>query len=336
MKIPKIEHLPSGNWFCRLRINGVSIPVTAPTRVECERLATLRKAELLAGKTKVQKTPRETTLKEAMDSYISARKKTLSPATHRAYKIYADNRFADYHNKKLSKINWQKMIDEELTTASEKTVKNAWSLVSSSLKYIEYPVPNVKLAKIVVPDLNFLQPEEIQPFCNALKNKSYEIPALLALHGLRMSEIRGLTWSHVDLKKSMIFVQGAKVRGVDGDVMKRTNKNRDSSRYVPIMIPRLKEVLEAVPTKKGNVTNIGASNLLDDVKRNCKHAGVTVCTTHDLRRSFASLCFYLGIPTKQIQEWGGWKDDKTLNAIYIKLSNAMKTESKDKFTAFFS
>lgn len=336
MRIPKIERLPSGNWFCRLRINGVSIPITAPTKTECERLATLRKAELLAGKTKVQKTPRETTLKEAMDNYIRSRKNTLSPATHRSYTVYSNSRFVNYQSKKLSKIKWQDMIDEELNLASEKTVKNAWSLVSSSLKYIEYPVPNVKLAKIVVPDLNFLQPEEIQPFCNALKNKSYEMPALLALHGLRMSEIRGLTWNHVDLKKSMIFVQGAKVRGVDGDVMKRTNKNKDSSRYVPIMIPRLKEVLEAVPTKKGNVTNIGASNLLDDVKRNCKHAGVTICTTHDLRRSFASLCFYLGIPTKQIQEWGGWKDDKTLNAIYIKLSNAMKTESKDKFTAFFS
>lgn len=336
MKIPKVERLPSGNWFCRLRIDGVSIPITAKTKTECERLATLRKAELLAGKTKVQKTPKETTLKEAMDSYIRSRKSTLSPSTIRSYTIYADNRFINYHNKALSKIKWQDMIDEELTIVSEKTIKNSWSLVSASLKHVSYPVPSVKLAKVVVPDLNFLQPEEIQPFCAALKGKSYELPVLLALHGLRMSEIRGLAWKNVDLQKSIIFVQGAKVRGVDGEVIKRTNKNRDSSRYVPIMIPRLKEVLDAVPDKRGNVTNIGATTLLDDVKRNCKHANVTICTVHDLRRSFASLCFYLGIPSKQIQEWGGWADDKVLNEIYIKLSNTMKTESKDKFTQFFS
>ena len=335
MNVPKARKLPSGNWFIQLRLNGVSIPITAETETECTRIAELTKAEHRAGKSSIKKTPKETTLQEAFDQYLQKRKNTLSPATLRSYKIYAKTRFSGYRDKKLSKINWQEMIDAELEIKSEKTVKNAWALVTPSLKLVGYPVPNVTLAQTVVPDLVFLQPEEIKPFCDALKGRPYEIPALLALHGLRLSEIRGLNWENVDLDTGVIFIQGSRVRGPDGDVDKRTNKNRESSRYVPIMIPRLKEVLEAVPDKTGKVAVIGANTLLDDVKRTCKRANVTVCTTHDLRRSFASLCFFLQIPSKQIQEWGGWKDDKILNKIYIKLSATMKTENKTKFTQFF-
>ena len=337
MKVPEPRKLPSGNWFIQLRLNGESIPITAMTSTECRNIAELYKAEHRAGKSSIKKTPKETTLKEAMDKYIQKRSGKLSPATTRSYQIYANTRFTDYHNTKLIKIHWQSMIDDELEKdVSEKTVKNAWSLVSSSLKNVGYPVPKVQLAKVAVPDLNFLQPEEIKKFCAALKGRSYEIPALLALHGLRLSEIRGLDWKNVDLEKGIIFVQGARVRGPEGDVDKKTNKNETSSRYVPIMIPRLSEVLTAVKEKSGKVAEIGSNTLLDDVKRTCERAGVTVCTVHDLRRSFASLCFFLQIPSKQIQEWGGWKDDKILNKIYIKLSTIMKTENKAKFTQFFS
>lgn len=336
MRIPKVEQLPSGNWFCRLRINGVSIPITAPTRYECELLATSKKSELLAGKTNVQRIPKEITLQEAMDKYIAKRRNTLSPATVRQYMSYARSRFPNYRCQKLSKIRWQQMIDEELETASPKTVKNAWSLVSSSLELVGFSKPKVTLAQVPVPDLNFLQPEEIKRFCADVKGRSYEIPALLALNGLRMSELRGLTWDNVDIPNKTMFVHGARVRGPDGEVDKATNKNATSSRYVPILIPQLVKALDSVPDKTGKVAVIGSNTLLDDVKRSCKRAGVTICTVHDLRRSFASLCFYLQISSKQIQEWGGWKNDVVLNKIYIKLSTASRTESKDKFAQFFA
>lgn len=335
MKVPEPRKLPSGNYFIQLRLNGESIPITAKSSTECKRIAELTKAEYRVGKKAIKKTLKETTLQEVMDAYNKKRKNTLSPSTLRQYMSYAQNRFPDYRQKKLKDIRWQQMIDDELELASEKTVKNAWSLVSSALKMADFPVPKVSLAKVIIPDLVFLQPEEIKPFCDALKGRKYEIPALLALHGLRLSELRGLDWKNVDLNNSLLFIQGSRVRGPDGDVDKKTNKNDTSSRYVPIMIPRLKTILDAVPDKTGKVAVIGSNTLLDDVKRTCKRANVTVCTTHDLRRSFASLCFFLQIPSKQIQEWGGWKDDKILNKIYIKLSNTMKTESKTKFTNFF-
>ena len=101
MRIPKIEQLPSGHYFCRLRLGGVSIPITAKSEVECERLASLKKAEYLAGKTHVQRLPKDTTLQEAMNKFLKQREKTLSPSTYRSYKSYSENRFPDYRQKKF-------------------------------------------------------------------------------------------------------------------------------------------------------------------------------------------------------------------------------------------
>ena len=335
MKIPKIEQLPSGNYFCRMRLNGVSIPITAETETECRNLAYLKKSEWLAGKTKLQKTPKKTTLREAMTKYISTYQKTLSPSTADRYTVYSKCRFKDYLDKPLGEINWQQMIDEELEEVSEKTVYNAWGLVRPALKHIGYPVPNVRLAPVPVKEIAFLQPEEIRPFCESVKGRSYEIAALLELHGLRLSEMKALTWKDIDLKHKVINVRGAYVRGPDGFVDKKTNKNKTSTRPVPIMIPQLDQALQAVEDKTGRVVNTSGAVLLRDVKRACRRANITEVTNHGLRHSMASLCFYLKIPTAQIQRWGGWSNDATLKRIYIHLAASAKAENENTFSAFF-
>ena len=101
------------------------------------------------------------------------------------------------------------------------------------------------------------------------------------------------------------------------------------------MIPQLIEALKAVPNKTGPVVTIRGGTLLDDIKRACIKAGVTVVSNHGLRHSFASLCYYLDIPERQIQEWGGWKDSIILHRIYIRLAASMETENQKTFTKFF-
>lgn len=335
MKIPKVERLPSGNYFCRLRLNGVSIPITAESQAECERLAYLKKSEWNAGKSRIQKTPKETTLAECCNKYIARYSKTLSPSTVDRYKVYVQCRFKDYMDKPLGEIKWQRMIDDELAKVSEKSVYNAWGLVRPSLKLAGYPVPDVKLASVPVKDISFLQPEEIKKFCQTVKGRPYEIAALIELHGLRLSEMKALTWDDIDLQNKVIHVRGAYVKGPDGYVDKQTNKNKTSTRPVPIMIPQLEQALKKVKKKEGRVVTISTSVLRRDVKRACKIAGVTEVSNHGLRHSFASLCFYLKIPMEQIQKWGGWSNDATLRKIYIHLAASAETEHKAAFTGFF-
>ena len=335
MKVPEPKRLPSGNWFIRMRLGGVSVPITAPSKKECIRIAELEKTQYRAITGKIKKPPKEMTLREAMKRYINEYKSELSPPTVKAYLSYAEHRFKGYIDKPLGDIKWQQMIDAELKEASEKTVKNAWGLVRPSLKFVGYPTPDVKLAQVPVNERPFLLPDEIKPFCKALKGRPYEIAALLELHGLRLSEMKALTWDDIDLKHKVIYVRGAYVNGVDGYVDKDANKNATSTRPVPIMIPQLVKALNDVPNKSGRVVTTHPSVLYEDVKRVCKIAGVTSCGNHDLRRSFASLCFYMGIPERQIMEWGGWKDRETLHRVYIRLSAAMENENKKTFEGFF-
>ena len=335
MKVPEPRKMTSENWFIQLRLGGQSIPVTAATKKECIRQAELIKAEHRAGKRTEIKQPTELTLKEACERYINMYSKTLSPSTIRGYTIYKDQRFKAYQEKKLTEINWQRMIDDELAIKSEKTVKNGWGLVHAALDAAKFPIPEVKLAKAPVNEIAFLQPDEILPFCEAVRGRSYEIAALLELHGLRLSEVRGLTWENIDLRRGFITVRGAMVRGIDGEVRKGTNKNETSTRKVPIMIPQLKDALEAVTEKKGIVVKTYPNALLDDVKRSCVRAGITVVTNHGLRHSFASLGYHLKLSERQLMQWGGWKDYQTMHKIYIRLAAIDETEAKATMMDFF-
>ena len=335
MKTPKPRKLESGNYFIQLRLGGKSIPITCDSPTECTLIAQKIKADYMAGTTAIKKLPKNMTLREVEKKYINEFKEELSPSTADRYLAYTKCRFKKYLDMPLEEISWQRMIDDETKVASPKSVYNGWGLVRPALKFVGYPVPQVKLPSVPVSEIAFLQPEEIKPFCAAVKGRNYEIAALIELHGLRLSEMKGLTWDDIDLDKGVINVRGAYVKGPDGYVDKNTNKNRTSTRPVPIMIPQLKDALNAVEDKAGRVVTTSGSVLLRDVKRACKIAGVTECTNHSLRHSFASLCFFLDVPLAQIMQWGGWGDDTTLKRIYIHLAASAETEHRKRLTGFF-
>ena len=340
MKVPEPIKLPSGAWRIQLRLGGESISITRAKKEDCMNAALKAKTKYITEQKRQKKRivpdTKKLTLKAVQESYIKANTPVLSPATVRSYTSYAKNRWTKYQGKQISGIDWQQMINDELESVSEKTVKNAWGLVRPALEAVGYPVPAVKLAAVPVNEIAFLQPDEIKPFLKAVEGRSYEIPALLLLHGLRLSEVLGLQWEQVNLKTGTITVKGAVVRGTSGLIRKKQNKNQTSARTVPILIPRLLSLLKARRDVSGPVVVINPSNLLDDVKRASERAGGTIVTCHGLRHSFASLCYYLEIPERQIQEWGGWKDRTTLHRIYIRLTAAGESEARSKVTAFFT
>lgn len=343
MKEPTVKKLPSGNWHCKLQLGGECISITRRTEAECRAEARYIKAEYLAGKrAKVNKEASEKTLKELQEEFIKSRQAVMSPATVRSYISYKNHRWGAYKDKEYKRIKWQEMINAELDAVSPKTVKNAWGLVSASVKHAGLPVPDVKLAQVPIREIDFLQPEEILKFCETVKGKPYETAALLMLHGLRLSEVLGLTWGNVT--KDTIKVQGAMVRGPDGQTVKKTNKNKTSTRTVPVMMPRLSELIAAGKTDQNNdefIVKIHPSNLLEDVKRGCREAGITETTCHGLRHSYASLMYHLGrenpaISERQVMLWGGWSNIQTMHKIYIRIAAKDETEAVKAAKSFFT
>lgn len=334
--IPKARQLPSGNWFIRLRLDGKSIPVTEETEAKCKAKALAIKAGYINAPAKVETVP---TLGEVIDSYIASKDGVLSPATIRGYNIMRKNQFADYMGKAIDGIDWQRMVNAEAKTTKPKTVKNAWALCAAALKAQTGMVYSVTVPMIVKNEHAFLTAEQIPIFIAELckcRSQTNVIAALLALHSLRMSEIKGLTWDDIDLDNDIIHVRGAMVIGKDNKlVAKDTNKNLSSRRDIPIIIPELKMAMFAVTNKTGYVVSTHPSNVYEQINRVCAKCKFPAVGVHGLRHSFASLCYHLQVPEKVTMRLGGWADDGTMKKIYTHISEKDVSKNTDKLTDFF-
>ena len=340
MKVPKPKKLPSGNWNVKLHLDGEYISITRKTKDECLNEARCIKADHLAGKRfESHRIASEKTLKQIQEEFLRQNRPVLSPSTVRSYDAYIRNRWTDYRERRVKDVKWQDMINDELTAVSPKTVKNAWGLVSASLKAAGIPAPEVRLAPCPVNDVPFLQPDEILKLVETVRSKPYEAAVLLMLHGLRLSEVLGLQWKNIDTERGLISVRGAIVRGPNGQTVKQTNKNRSSTRTLPIMIPRLSELLAVEKQGKAPdecIVKTHPSNLLDDVKRACREAGITETTCHGLRHSFASLCYRIPeVTERQVMEWGGWSNIQTMHKIYIRIAQQDETAAAAAVREFY-
>lgn len=347
MNVPKARKLKSGTWFIQLRLGGESIPVTGKTERECIKQAEYLKSQYLVGKREKPEEPEPEppapqklpTLGEAVDAYIARRAGVLSPATVRSYKIVRKNRFQDHMDTDISNIDWQLLINHEAKSCASKTLKNAWGLVSSAVAESTGTRPKVLLPQLVQRERPFLEPEQIRPFIDAVKDTNIAIPSLLALSSLRRSELLALTWKNVDLKKKLIHVSGSAVPNDENQlVYRKENKNRSSNRIVPIMIDELYIALKA--TKKTTadelVVSVPPNALWARINAVCEKAGLPKVGVHGLRHSFVSLCYHLGVPEKIVMQIGGWSDFETMRKIYTHIARSDVSKYTKSIENFFS
>lgn len=336
MKIPKPRRLPSGSWFIQLRLGGESIPVSASTAADCRKQAELIKARHNMG-LRPSGGRSDQTLREAIDSYIKDKDAVLSPATIRGYRTIQKHRFPAVMDKRLDKIHtWQREINAESKRYCGKTVVNAWGLVTAVLNYNKIPVPeDLTLPQVVENEHPWLRPAQIFTFVDAVRGTNIEIPALLALHSLRCSEIYAVQQKrNVDLQRGTIIVHGAVVSDEHNKlVYKATNKNSKSHREISIMIPELKTALVACGDKP--YVTITPNGFYKAVNRICKKNGLPEVGVHGLRHSFASLAHYLGIPELDCMRMGGWSDSGTMHKIYTHLDEEMALEQENVMAAFY-
>ena len=341
MKIPAPRKLPSGSWNIRMRLNGENISVTRSSRKKCIHAAEEIKSAYHNGKWAKEKKVEEKTIEQILDLYIDSRRKTLSPSTIAGYLSVKKNSYKSYLKKKPSEIkNWQDLIDGEIKKGlNAKTVRNRWSLLESALKYYNVPVPNVSLPQTIKAVRPWLDDAQILKFCEAIRGNEYEIPMLLDLHSLRRSEIFGLEWSQIDLKNNVIHINGSVVQAENGKMVQRKeNKTTDSQRDVPIMHPRLKELLEAVPQKerKGKIYTKPRNYLWREINRICKENDLPLVGNHGLRHSYASIAVHVGLNPHEAAIIGGWKDIHTMQRIYTHISDSDLLKAQNKISEFFA
>lgn len=310
ISVPAPVQTPEGKYRGRLMVKGQRVYVTEDTEAAYYVRARAVKAGLIAEAAAAPKMP----LKKLIDQYIFDNKAVLSPATVKGYNNILANNFSGYIDKDISEINWQRMISDETEQYAAKTIKNAWRLVTASLRYAKEPVPTVNLPKSIRRDRPFLDYEQLRVFLKAIHGHPFELPYLIALHSLRYSEILALRPESCN--EDLIRVQGAVVPGEGGMVFKELNKTDLSRRDIPVMIPRLRELIrdEAFPITAHDMT------LNKYLKRICSECKITEITLHGLRHSFASLAYHLHWTEKTTMQIGGWSTPDVVHRIYTHLA----------------
>lgn len=344
MKVPKARKMSSGNWFIQLRLGGQSIPVVATTEKACMRDAMAVKAAWLAEKRLPQAAPEpECTLSQAIDHYIEAKSRTLSPSTIRGYRAIQKHRFQSTMGRRLDQIGegeWQGLINAECALAAPKTVKNAFNFLCTVIKFEtgrEICRDHITLPSVPPSDTAFLQPEEIKVFVREIKDNRVAVAALLALSSLRISEISALRWENIPEEPKFIRVAGAVVRGEDTTwVRKKQNKNRTSTRNVPIIIPELLEAIRRDRKPSGPIMDYDQDTLRENVHKVCQRNQITDVTIHGLRHSFASLAYHLQIPEKIAMEIGGWADPGTMHQIYTHIAQSDISRYQNAMAEFYA
>lgn len=336
IKIPNITVLPSGAAHTRVLINGQRISITADSEPECIAKYMALKHGVIEAKT--QKKHKKMSLESALTEYIDNRKGFRSPSTIYGYERYKKNTFQSMMNANIftaTDEQWQRAIREERRLGrSPKYIKNAWAFVSAAIFEQTKRRPIVMLYEKEKNERPFLDPDQIDIFVEAIKGMPVEIPALLALSSLRRSEMIALTWDKVDLKKKVIYVQGARVRGEDGLVEKKQNKNDTSRRIIPI-IPPLFEALQQSEAHGDYVCTMTGDLTLTRINQICSANDLPEVGIHGLRHSFASLAYHLQIPEKIAMEIGGWKDSDTMHKIYTHLAQKDIANRSQEFSNYF-
>ena len=313
VRVPVPRH--KGNqWVAQVTVGGERIYVSGNSEEEYYAKANAIKTRQLA----IKKAAPRITLGAVIDNYIKDNDAVLSPSTINVYKSYRKTRFADYMDDDVGQINYQRMVNSECKEVSPKTVINAWSLVTASLKHANTTIAPVNLPQKHKTERPWLDYQQIQTFISVLHNKPYELGALLALNGLRRSELLHLTSDDIDLERGIIHVRGASVIGDKNKLTdKATNKNATSTRDVHIVIPRIKDLVRC---KSGRLITTNPTTLYGLINGLCEKHGLPQVGVHGLRHSFASLAYHLKWSESTTMIEGGWADSKTVHNIYTHLA----------------
>ena len=317
-------------WSAQVQIDGERHLVTGSTEEEYYKNARAFKDNFL----KIEKTAPKIALGTVIDNYLNDHTNVISPSTLNQYRSYRRTRFKNYMGESIRDINWQKMVNDEAANYSPKTIRNAWSLVTLSLEYAGTQKPEIKLPKKRKSKREWLDFEQIQSFTSALRGKPYELGALLALQGLRRSEILYLKAEDIDTERGIIHVHGSTVIGENNKpVDKEYNKTSASTRTVHIVIPRITEL---VKNMDGRLVTTNPTTLYGSINKLCTKVGIPTVGVHGLRHSYCSLARHLGWDEMTVMREGGWDDPTVVHEVYTHLAEQDANADVQKMKDFFA
>lgn len=333
----------SGRWRVQVYLGkrdgrNVYGSVTADTKSACIFEAAKLKEKGLPG------APSEVlTVGEAVDRYIDSCA-TLSPTTISGYRKQRRTMFPDLMQTPVTALSagtLQKAINAEMTretsrrhNLSPKTIKNAYGLVSASLRHVCGLSFDVKLPKA---EPRFLELPEPSAVMAAIAGTEIELPCMLALWlSLSMSEVRGLKYSSI--RHGCIYIDQVVV-DVDGrPVEKHRAKTATRSRFLalpPELLALIRERTDFDAYQRGEIPDAFLWPYSHDkIRHGLDKTGLGI-TFHQLRHLNASVMLQLGVPDKYAMERGGWSTPAVMKSVYQHTFSSERRRVDASIDAFF-
>ena len=329
----KAKKLPSGNWRCRPYLgkdaSGRKLygSCTAPTKKEAEMQAALMeyKAE------QAVKDEGVLPLGDAITRYIDAKAAVLSPKTVREYKAIRRTAFSSIMDTNIHTLTSEQLqiaINQYAATRSPKTVRNALSLVTSSLalfapdKRLRVTLPRVSKPRLSIPQETHLK-DLINDAAEPLKTAILLASAL----GLRRSEICSLTWGDIDFNKQQLTINKAMVVTDTGAWTEKETKTESGTRALDVpdfLIGHLKQL----PRDGERIVQVTPDSITYRFIKLRKKHGLSI-RFHDLRHYYASLLLALGVPDKYAMQRMGHATPNMLKNVYQHIMR----DKQDELTA---
>ena len=328
IRVPEPKRKADGSFSQQVMYNGKRYTVSAPTLDEYK--AKARQIKLGNIPEKEDDEFHFVPLEDILEAYLSKKDGVIQDSTMSFYRIAMDNPLADVRLCSPEAIDWQRLVDHLSKRYSAVYLSHVWNMVSNALEQAGYPVPDVQLPKTPRSNRPFLDDDEIPKLLDAARGSKYELGIILALHSLRAQEVCALDAE--DIHDGFIHVNKCMMFNGSEYVLVNRTKTETSTREIPVLIDRLYEV---VP-QSGRACPYRPDAFTAAVRRLCVTAGITRCTAHDLRRSFASLAYSLNVPERRIMRYGGWSNPSIMYDVYVKLYDKNSQKDAEPLRKYFN
>ena len=333
------KKLPSGSWRVLVYVGTVN----GKRQYQSFTAATKRDAEYAAAEylhTTGKAVHQDMTVGEAVDRYIRSKEKVLSPTTVKCYKSIRTHDMEPIERMKLSRLRpedvqrWIGILSEDHTP---KTTANAHGLLSAALS--EYR-PELRL-RTRLPQASRKTPfvpsqAQVLALLEQSKGTLAELPVHLgAMMGLRRSEVCGLTWDDVDLKKRTMQIRHAMVVDEHNNSVRKAPKTVSGYRVLEIP-PAVYEILLKRKAEGGPLITFKPPAVTSAFIRLRNKVGIPDMRFHDLRHYYASVMLALGVPDKYAMQRMGHSTDKMLKTVYQHLLAEKEKEVADSIAGYFS
>lgn len=192
------------------------------------------------------------------------------------------------------------------------------------------PVSHARTPTTRQTDRTALEREEVNRLFDVLLGHyTYGPPIVLTgSTAMRMSEVRGLRWEHVDLADRRLYVRETLGRHQGKHIWKDVKSGR-SRRTIPLIDSAVKALQAAGPpgprdlvfTNDAGDAPLTYEVMLRQLKDACREAQVTEVTLHELRHTAGSLLLVAGVPMFVVSRLLGHADVATTDRVYAHLTD---------------